>query len=87
MPTSQTHIKWIAERLCKEGFEVHITSEIVYDVDYLSVVSGDLEISRFIPKDLTRRERVFLFWEMSNTIRMKERKWETTQRKNGQKTK
>jgi len=61
MPPSQTHIEWIAERLYNEGFEIHITSEIVYDVDYLSVVSGDLEITRFIPKDLTRRERVFFF--------------------------
>lgn len=74
MPPSQTHIEWISERLYAEGFEISITCDMVDDIDYLTVITGPVRVSRFIPKDLTRRERVFLFWDLSNTIRKRERK-------------
>ena len=86
MPPCQTNIEWISERLYSEGFDIRITTDIAEDIDYLMVVTGPIQISRFIPKDLTRRERVFLFWELSNTIRMRERKWGSKNaRQNGQK--
>jgi hypothetical protein len=75
MPPSPTHLEWISERLYAEGFDITITSNFVDGFDYLTVVTGPVQISRFIPNEMTRRERVFLFWEMSNTIRMRERKY------------
>lgn len=85
MQPSVTDLEWISERLYAEGFDITITSNFVEGLDYLTVITGPVQISRFVPRDLTRRERVFLFWELSNTIRTRERKWQTTPRQNGRK--
>ena len=70
--TNPVTLARIITRLSEDGYDLEIHDQ--GDSVVLKVYSDNIQVNRYVTYDLTPRELIFVFWDISNTLKRMERK-------------
>lgn len=72
-PTGVDNHLWYLNKFLSDGYEIEAFPSL--NGQTIIVFTGPLLCTRFLPYDITFKETVYIFWEVSKHLKLRERKW------------